>query len=231
MGRINILSRLKNRLFGESYYDLSYAQEGEDMILRRVFNPDIQSSGFYVDIGAHHPKRFSNTYYFYKRGWRGINIDAMPGSMEPFNAMRPRDVNLEVAISNSASELVYYSFNEPALNGFSKELSENRASLGDIYYVKEEIILKTYRLADILADHLPVDTDIDFFSIDVEGLDYEVLQSNDWARFRPKMILAEALVKPTVDVQTSEIVPFLKDRGYSFFAKTVNTVFFRRDDF
>ena len=38
-------------------------------------------NGFYVDIGAFHPYRFSNTFYFYLRGWKGINVDATPNSM------------------------------------------------------------------------------------------------------------------------------------------------------
>jgi hypothetical protein len=75
---------------------LSYAQEGEDMVLRRIFED--QPLGFYVDVGAHHPVRFSTTYFFYRRGCRGINIDATPGSMDAFRRLRPRDINLEVAI-------------------------------------------------------------------------------------------------------------------------------------
>ncbi|MFA7355121.1 MAG: SAM-dependent methyltransferase, partial [Sulfurimonadaceae bacterium] len=83
---------VKNNYF-DGYALKSYSQEGEDMILRRLFEQ--QPNGFYVDVGAHHPKRFSNTYFFYKKGWRGINIDAMPNSMELFNKIRPRDINIE----------------------------------------------------------------------------------------------------------------------------------------
>src|SRR5690242_3324544 len=64
----------------------SYSQEGEDRILHSIF--ETVADGFYVDIGAHHPKRFSNTYLFYQRGWRGINVDAMPGSMVRFKRVR-----------------------------------------------------------------------------------------------------------------------------------------------
>ncbi len=63
---------------------------------------------------------------FYKKGWRGINIDAMPGSMKLFNTKRPRDINIEIPISSKEETLTYYQFNEPALNGFSKEISESR---------------------------------------------------------------------------------------------------------
>ncbi|MCW5198180.1 hypothetical protein VU06_00335 [Desulfobulbus sp. F3] len=83
-----------------------------------------RKKGFYIDIGAHHPKRFSNTFYFYRQGWHGINIDAMPRSMELFNKIRPRDINIEAAISDEKVELTYYMFDEPALNTLSKESAE-----------------------------------------------------------------------------------------------------------
>src|SRR5688500_1685041 len=73
----------------DQHAELSYALEGEDMVLRRLFEG--KTRGFYVDVGAHHPRRFSNTYYFYRRARRGINIDAAPGSMEAFNRDRSRD--------------------------------------------------------------------------------------------------------------------------------------------
>jgi hypothetical protein len=78
----------------DSWQRSSWSQEGEDLILARIFGD--KPDGFYVDVGAHHPKRFSNTYYFYRRGWRGINIDAMPGSMLAFNRLRPSDINIEL---------------------------------------------------------------------------------------------------------------------------------------
>ena len=56
-------------------------------------------SGFYVDVGAHHPIRFSNTFRLYRKGWRGLNIDANPGSMKRFHHTRPRDINIEAAVS------------------------------------------------------------------------------------------------------------------------------------
>ena len=121
------------------YASLSYSQEGEDMILKRIFNE--KKNGFYIDVGAHHPKRFSNTHYFYLKGWRGINIDAMPSSMKLFNKQRPKDINLEIAISDKKEVLTYYGFNESALNSFSKEISNQRDGLND-YKIISIIFLK-----------------------------------------------------------------------------------------
>ncbi|HWR59941.1 MAG TPA: FkbM family methyltransferase, partial [Thermodesulfovibrionales bacterium] len=110
---------LRQRLSLSGFRTWSYSQEGEDLILRRIFSNI--TNGFYVDIGAHHPKRFSNTYLFYRQGWCGINIDAMPGSMKLFNKFRPRDINLEFAVANGNNKMTYYEFNLPALNSFSKD--------------------------------------------------------------------------------------------------------------
>src|SRR4051812_7051515 len=101
----------------------SWAQEGEDLVLRRFFEG--QRQGFYIDVGAHHPHRFSNTYFFYRRGWRGINTDPMPGCMDAFRIHRPEDINLEIAVSNR-SDMTYFMFNDAALNGLCAEVAERR---------------------------------------------------------------------------------------------------------
>ncbi|ETD27688.1 hypothetical protein [Helicobacter canis] len=92
------LKRARQRLLGRrAYMNPSYSIEGEDRIVRALLWQK-HDKGFYVDVGAHHPFRFSNTYLFYTQGWSGINIDATPGSMKAFNKYRPRDINLEVGV-------------------------------------------------------------------------------------------------------------------------------------
>jgi hypothetical protein len=112
----NILRRFQDFLTWHPWVNRSWSQEGEDMALRRVFEKE--KIGFYVDVGAHHPKRFSNTYFFYRMGWNGINIDAMPGSMKEFDKYRGRDINLELGVAKQEGILNSYVFNEPALNTF-----------------------------------------------------------------------------------------------------------------
>jgi FkbM family methyltransferase len=223
---IEKLAKVKNNYF-DSYALKSYSQEGEDMVLRRLF--ENQKTGFYVDVGAHHPKRFSNTYFFYKLGWKGINVDAMPGSMTAFNRMRPRDINIEKPVSNKKQLLTYYAFNEPALNGFSKELSEERDGKGS-YFVKFTKDIETSTLEEILDNNLPKVQPIDFLSIDVEGLDFNVLKSTNLEKYHPKVILVEILNSSLADIQVSKIYKFLTDAGYELYAKAVNTVIFKRKD-
>lgn len=219
---IKIITNIKNNYFN-GYALKSYSQEGEDMILRRIF--ENQKTGFYVDVGAHHPFRFSNTYFFYRQGWRGINIDAMPGSIDIFKKFRSEDINLEIPIGNGDQVLTYYSFNEPALNGFSEKLSHERNGKNG-YFIKQEIKMKISKLSSVLDEFLPEDKLIDFLTIDVEGLDFDILQSNDWVKYKPKCILIEILSSSLHEIEQNEIAVFLKNIGYVVYAKAVNTVFF-----
>lgn len=214
---------MKACLTWDDFFRQSWGQEGEDLILLRLFP---QKFGFYIDIGAHHPKRFSNTYLFYRRGWRGINIDAKPGSMRLFRKLRPRDINLEVPIAQEHKQLIYFEFEEPALNTLSESLSATRKGK-----LIREIKLDCYPLFEILDQHLNQEQEIDFMSVDVEGLDLEVLKSNNWEKYRPKMVLAEILKSSLHQIEDTEIHLFLKKQGYNIYAKSINTVFFMREDF
>ena len=172
------------------YATKSFSQEGEDLLLKRIF--EHKKNGFYIDVGAHHPFRFSNTYLFYKKGWKGINLDAMPNSMKIFEKYRPRDINLEIPVGKDGEKLVYYIFNEPALNTFDKNRIEAIVSKS-VYTLIREMEIQIRSLKSILDEYLPKGQNIDFMSIDVEGLDFEVLKSNDWKKYRPEILLVESL--------------------------------------
>lgn len=193
------------------------------MILQRIF--ETVEKGFYVDVGAHHPKRFSNTYLFYKNGWSGINIDATPGSMNSFKKIRPRDINLEAAIAKDKKELTFFIFNEPALNSFDVELSDLR-NIGR-YHIISQTKIETVTLEEILKQKLPQNQKISFLSVDVEGYDIEVLQSNNWKCFRPEYVLVECLGFNLNKMQDNKIFTFLQTKDYEIFAKTLNTIIFK----
>ncbi|MFN2202562.1 MAG: FkbM family methyltransferase, partial [Caldilineaceae bacterium] len=179
------------------------------MILRSLL-PDKQD-GFYVDVGAYQPKRFSNTYHFYQRGWRGINIDATPGAMSLFNKQRSRDTNLEIAVSSEPQNLTFYMFNEPAVNTFDSDLAEERRQPGK-YVMVGQVTIATRRLDDILDEYLPPGQQIDILAIDVEGYDMQVLLSNDWKRYRPSLVLIEdAYIKS--GESGLDAAAFLADKG------------------
>src|SRR5882762_10139599 len=183
------LHRLRSRLF-DIYSAKSYSQEGEDMVLQRIFSG--KERGFYVDVGAHHPRRFSNTYFFYRKGWKGINIEPNPEAIHAFQSDRKRDTNLQCGISDRPGRLMYYSFDEPALNTFDQALAKSRIA-STPYKLVGTSSIPVERLESVLSKHVPANRPIDFLSVDAEGLDFSVLQSNDWTRYRPSCVLVEAL--------------------------------------
>ncbi len=211
----------------EEHASKSYSQEGEDMILRRIF--ENQPIGFFVDVGAHHPCRFSNTYFFYKRGWSGINIEPNPEAINAFQLTRPRDINLQLGVSDSPGQLTYYQFDEPALNTFDYEIAKSMLARTQ-YKLKTISEVTVKRLDAILGKHLTENTAIDFMSIDVEGFDFTVLRSNDWDLYRPKCVLVEMLKASLEDAMRGEIYQFMNNQKYVLFAKTYNTLIFLSEE-
>lgn len=203
-----------------------YSQEGEDLVAARLLGEI--ANGFYVDIGAHHPIRHSNTYLFYRRGWRGLNVDATPGSMAEFRRMRPRDINVERLVALDPSPRHFYIFNEPALNTASGDLARKRPTESSQFRVANEVELHPCTLASLLNEFLPKGRAIDLMTVDVEGLDFEVLRSNDWDRYRPTLILVELLNTEFADIESHEITLFLRGRQYRPVAKLYNTVIFHQ---
>ena len=216
---------LRHRFFYNNFYKKSYAQFGEDLICSHLFSPDYK--GFFVDIGAHRPTQESNTFYFYKKGWRGINVDAMPGSMRLFKGVRPGDINLEMGVSEKKQVLNYFIFDQPLINGFysQEEVDTSKKFKNANLIAKKEI--ETKPLYEILDLNLPKNTEIDLMSIDVEGLDFEVLKSNDWTKYFPKVILIEILGFDIESLEEYPIYQFLKEKGYIFYSRTMQTLIFK----
>jgi len=206
----------------------SYSQEGEDLIIKTYFEGNPKYKGFYVDIGAYHPIRFSNTYLLYKKGWKGINIDPTPDSMKIFKLLRKRDINLEFGVGSEKKEMNFYCFNEPALNSFSEKLAKERDGLKN-YKIIKTVKVPVFTLEEVLNQYLPDQQSIDLLNIDVEGLDFEVLQSNNWHKFRPKLIVIEEKID-IGNLSQSKIVTYLKGNGYCLSAKTFRTLFFSKID-
>src|SRR5262245_35161179 len=141
---------LQQLALGYHSFAPSFSVAGEDMILRHLVGPD-KRDGFYVDVGAWDPVKLSNTYFFYVQGWRGINIDARPGSRGLFQKVRPRDINVEVGISTRAGEMTYYVVGEHSpMNSFSREFLDRIGMLGA---VTREIPVHVLPLAQVLERH------------------------------------------------------------------------------
>ncbi len=207
--------RAQQLLLGYHSYAPSFSSAGEDMILRHIIGSD-KHDGFFVDVGAYHPTLFSNTYFFYLHGWRGLNIEARPGSKALFDRVRPRDINVEIGIASKRGELTYYLIGEDStMNSFSKEFLEY---LGILSEVRRELPVMVVPLNEALETYLPDGQPIDFMNVDVEGNDLEALQSNDWQRYRPRFVLVE---DKSIDPEKSDIVRFMCSCDYELCVQNV----------
>ena len=213
-----------------------YSSLGEDYVLSALFvtgwiAPKLLN-GFYIDIGAHHPINHSNTAYFYNLGWRGINIEASPGAFTAFERERPRDINLNYAVSSTDGEIDFHLFGNKDSESFGQASTINSAHRE---YIEAEqrvnantITVKSMRLDTILDQHCG-NRDIDFMDIDVEGAELDVLESNSFSKYRPLVIAIEILTHgESVEevLCNNSAVRFLKENGYRFFSLTLQTYFF-----
>ena len=204
---------------------ISYAQNGEDVLLDRLFPRG--TKGFYVDVGANDPVRDSITKHFYDLGWHGINVEP---AQEPFRRlleMRARDLNLNVGVSDAAGTLT---LNEtPPGTGASTFSPEGAARLREEGITVSERRVPVVTLSEIFEDH--VDGDIDFLTIDVEGYEAQVLLGGDWKRWRPRVVVVEATEPRTTIPSHEQWEPTLLDADYLFAAfDGLNRYYVRAED-
>jgi FkbM family methyltransferase len=170
------------------HYKISYAQNGEDLILAGILRKI--PAGFYVDVGANHPELDSVTKIFYDRGWSGINVEPNELLNAELQAARPRDINVKVGLSSQSGRLSFRSYDTfDGLSTFSWDAKENfQAGRPDATY--SDSYIEVLCLAELFLEHRP-EGDIHFLKIDVEGLELEVLLGNKWDRFRPWFLCIE----------------------------------------
>lgn len=231
LGKIRIHKRKRKLQLIKKFYEKSYSQDGEDMVLYSMYEGEGREfyKGFYIDIGAFHPLKFSNTQFFYENGWKGVNIDATPGSMKKFNQLRKRDINIEAGIARQQGTLLYYIFRDNAFNTFNKEIGEYRANNG--IELKEKKEIKVYTINELLAKYLPESQKIDFIDIDIEGIELELIKSFDFKKYSPKYFLIEDLNFVNGDFfnyKDAEIYKLLTANGYKIAAKTKRTIIYEK---
>ncbi len=198
----------------------TYAQFGEDAVLLALLaelkhhGEPITEPGFYVDVGAYLPVTYSNTYALYKRGWRGITIEASPGSEPLFRITRPRDIHVNVAIGDSEGQITYFTWGTPTVVNtadpehaalFTRELGRPPETI--------QVPLRT--LSSVLTQYVPPGISVDVMSIDVEGMSLACLRGNDWTTFKPRVILVEVDVNPLHHGALDPSIAYLQSRGYA----------------
>ena len=186
-----------------------------------------RKNGFYVDVGAFHPFKYSNTYYFYKNfNWSGINIEPNPINFKIFQKKRVRDKNLNLGVAKERSQLTYYMFSDGLFNTFS-QVRKNELLREGVTLLGEKTI-EVRPLSEILNEHLG-DVEIDFLNVDVEMLDLEVLESIDWSKTKPEVIAIEDHTFKMENYTQSDIYQFLSKQGYHLESKCHFTVIYKRN--
>jgi len=196
-----------------------FGQEGEDILLTRIFGN--RANGFFVDIGAHHPTRFSNTYMLSLNGWSGINIDANQHSINQFELTRSRDINICSSIGENDESRKYFCFAESALNTFDEEIAQMYVHNG--HKIDRIESLKTTKLGVLLDANVKPGTLIDLLNIDVEGLELEVIRSNDWSKYAPVVVVVEILNVTVAQAIEHEVTKIIQTYGYVLSSKLFNS--------
>lgn len=205
----------------------SNSQKGEDLFIDKFFNH--KKRGFYIDVGACHPKRLNNTKFFYDKGWHGINIEPNPERINLFYEERKRDVNLNIGIGTVEKMTVFYELGHAGVSTFSKNEADSLIALG--HELRKKSKIQILRLENIMKKY--VKSPIDFMTVDAEAMDLDVLKSSNWEKYRPKLLCIETI--DFIDLLTStkrnlsrknSITEYLSKKGYKeIFTNGLNTFY------
>lgn len=180
----------------------------------------------YFDIGANHPTHLSNTYLFYRRGHRGVCVEPDPSLFVEIERVRRRDVCLNIGVGmDHRTDADFYIMSSRTLNTFSKEEAERYQSYGS-QKIERVLKLPLVPINAILEEHF--NPSPNFVSLDVEGLDLEILKSFNFSRFRPEVFCVETLTytEDRTEEKITDIIDLMTDQGYSVYADTyINTIF------
>lgn len=211
------------RRFWKEIGTKSYAQCGEDLITAYLlFNVLGITCPTYLDIGAHHPYELSNTYFFYRLRCAGVCVEANPILSARIQAVRQRDVCLNVGVSGKASAPAeFYVISPSTLSTFSKP--ECDLYLKNGYSLKEVIRIPRLSINEVIQEQFQ--TAPNFVSIDTEGLDLEILRAFNFHKFRPEVFCVET-VSHTTEEKIASIDTLMTSAGYLCYADTfINSIY------
>jgi FkbM family methyltransferase len=217
---IHILKKFRLLIIFEMIYDLysylkykikgRYSQNGEDEFILNYFGN--KTSGTYIDVGANHPFKISNTYLLYNHGWRGVTVEPIPRLCKKQSQWRPGDIQLNCAIGNQIDVMEFYELTPGVLSTFDKFtvsslIQNHHAKLVKIHKVN------VIPLNKICLEYF-IQKKIDVLSIDTEGYELVVLQSFDWNINPPTLVVVET-TSPEKMAGENEVDSFLREKSYS----------------
>jgi len=198
-------------------FKVSFSKSGDDILLNKLINET--TPGVYLDVGSWEPKQYSNTYFFYLRNWKGICVDPNPELVKKYKKIRPKDSFVNIDIGDSKDKIDYYLLDDEysSMNSFDLEFIKKHKIEDQI---KEILKIPTISIEALLDKELSLGDRLDFFDIDVEGHDLKVLKTNNWQKYRPKIVVVESDMSIVQDLN-SELTTYLDSVGYKLIGKTI----------
>lgn len=216
------LSNIKER-------KLSFSQSGEDMIVDFVLNGLNISNVRYLDIGAHHPSYLSNTYHFYLKGHTGVCIEPNPNLCRLFQKHRPKDtlLNVGIGVANN-TDADYFIMSSSTLNTFSHD-DAKRCQKFESQKIEQILKIPLIPVTEVIRKYFQKAPN--FISLDVEGNDFEILQSFDFSLCRPEVFCVETLsyTENNTEEKIKSVIDFMLEQDFMVYADTyINTIFVDR---
>jgi len=214
------LQGIRRAFLSPSKWKRSYSQCAEDLIVEFIFKSrPFKSEGFYVDVGAHHPRRGSNTFSLYKKGWRGILVDLEPDKVIAARLARPFDTCVQAAVSDGERDVGVFS--PEAFSTRTTIDPKSALSNGATNFVMTASV-RTKTLTKLLDDN-SCPRNFDFLNVDCEGHDLEVLYGLNLEKYCPEVICVE-IWEASEGIEAlmgSEIHSYLTDNGYLLYSWSV----------
>ena len=204
---------------------ISYSQSGEDLIIEQIFMALGRDWITYLDLGANHPTRFSNTYLFYRNGNSGVCVEPDPTVQPLFKRWRDRDILLTCGVGLEEGEADFYIMTTNTLSTFSKEEAERYQGYGR-QKIAKVIKLPLKPVNAIMEQHFEKCPNL--VSLDIEGMDFQILKSLDLDKWRPDVFCIETLTytEDKTERKLDEIIEYMKSKDYIVYGDTyINTIF------
>jgi FkbM family methyltransferase len=205
---------------------ISYAGHGEDLLAwgwLSVQGGLVGPAVRYVDIGAAHPTKLSNTYLLSTLGARGVLVEPDPNQAAKLQAKRPGDITINAGIAfDERQSATLIRLSSPLFNTFSEQQADMVVASSKNWdpplpqTIMDRIEVRLFPINKIFEDHGTPH----FLSIDAEGADFQILKSIDFSQFRPWIICME-IMNPLEDIDET-----LRPHGYQLFCRTPDNVMF-----
>jgi hypothetical protein len=176
------------------FWNHSYSQNGEDLVITRLLEK--HPIGKYIDVGAYHPFKFSNTAKLNSLGWSGLNVDSNIESIRNFEVLRKSDDNVCIALGKSNEFRTYFQYEESALNTLSEDRALHLQNLG--IHPNSLRTMEVVSAKEFLESKFTNDTFL--FSLDVEGLDLDIIKELDYECFSPCFVIFEYEIQSLQEV-------------------------------